>query len=127
MPLTVSDILHNADLFKAAYPCWPHPAPEETAMTTLEFTGDGRILARDGDGDPVQVGTIAREEPRPDEADRLWHALLWATAGVPGEFGRLDGKIASQRYGQNAEQCERRVRARLAEYGPWWTAKEATS
>ena len=31
MALTVSDILHDADAFRRAYPDWPHPSPEETA------------------------------------------------------------------------------------------------
>lgn len=31
MSLTVSDILHDADAFRRAYPDWPHPSPEKTA------------------------------------------------------------------------------------------------
>jgi hypothetical protein len=34
MPLSASDLLHNADTFRRAYPNWPHPEPEERAMTT---------------------------------------------------------------------------------------------
>ena len=33
MPLTVSDILHNADLFRRAYPNWPHAEPEEAPVS----------------------------------------------------------------------------------------------
>jgi hypothetical protein len=32
MSLSVSDILRNADTFRAAYPSWPHPEPEERPM-----------------------------------------------------------------------------------------------
>jgi hypothetical protein len=28
MAYTVSDIVHNADRFREAYPHWPHPEPE---------------------------------------------------------------------------------------------------
>jgi hypothetical protein len=34
MSLSASDILRNADTFRRAYPNWPHPEPEERAMTT---------------------------------------------------------------------------------------------
>ncbi len=33
MPLTVSDITRDADLFRRAYPSWPHPEPEEAPVT----------------------------------------------------------------------------------------------
>lgn len=33
MPLSASDLLRNADTFKAAYPSWPSAEPEERAMT----------------------------------------------------------------------------------------------
>jgi hypothetical protein len=32
MSLTVSDIIRNADLFRAAYPSWPHAEPERRPL-----------------------------------------------------------------------------------------------
>jgi hypothetical protein len=36
MSMTASDLLRNADTFRRAYPSWPHPEPEERAMTDYD-------------------------------------------------------------------------------------------
>jgi hypothetical protein len=44
MPLSASDLLHDADAFRHAYPHWPSAEPEERAMTldeAREHAGDG--------------------------------------------------------------------------------------
>ena len=33
MSLSASDLLHNADVFRRAYPSWPSAEPEERAVT----------------------------------------------------------------------------------------------
>src|SRR6202034_1361723 len=33
MPLSASDLLHNADAFRHSYPRWPSAEPEERAVT----------------------------------------------------------------------------------------------
>lgn len=35
MPVTVRDICGNADVFRSAYPSWPHPEPERTAPSPV--------------------------------------------------------------------------------------------
>ena len=40
MPVTVHDILMNADTFRAAYPNWPHPEPDEPAGESTIGAGE---------------------------------------------------------------------------------------
>ena len=64
MAVTVHDILMDADLFRKAYPCWPHA--EETTMT------------------PVTPAPVYRE------GDRVTHLGRYATVtigNVPDEWG----------------------------------------
>lgn len=89
------------------------------SAVNLEFDDDGRILAVDN-GKRAHVGTITRDAAQPD-GNGGWTAYLFAQADVPGEFGRLDGKLVALRHGQDVTECRRRVIRRLAD-GQWWTA-----
>jgi hypothetical protein len=44
MPLSASDLLHDADAFRRAYPNWPHPEPEPRAEPEPLGVG-GRTLS----------------------------------------------------------------------------------
>jgi hypothetical protein len=59
MPLTVSDILHNADLFRRAYPGWPHPEPEEKAVTPATPRISRGSLLRLPDGRTAVAETVS--------------------------------------------------------------------
>ena len=60
MAMTVHDILMNADLFRRAYPCWPHPAPEEAPASLAAW------LEQEG---------IATAAEAPEVAERLTTAM----------------------------------------------------
>jgi hypothetical protein len=45
MPLSASDLLRNADTFKAAYPSWPSAEPQESTMSDEHVTNQPPSLA----------------------------------------------------------------------------------
>jgi hypothetical protein len=59
MSMTVSDITRDADLFRRAYPNWPHPEPEEAPVTLK--TGDTVLVRVPGRTDlrPVVVASVS--------------------------------------------------------------------
>ena len=65
MALTVSDILHDADAFRRAYPDWPHPSPEEQ----------------------VPAPAAAPVYRAGDRVTHLGHAATVAHGNVPDEWG----------------------------------------
>lgn len=91
--------------------------------TTLEFTEDGKILAR-GAGAPVQVGNL-RPDPPDMDGNRGWAALLWWHPGIDPAKHVGGWKLAAVRFAENREQVERRVRAKFDTDGRWWLGTEA--
>ena len=55
MPMTASDLLHDADAFRRAYPNWPSAGPEPAAGS-LRITADSPAVLDDA------AEEIAREE-----------------------------------------------------------------
>lgn len=47
MALTASDITRDAELFRAAYPHWPHTGPEITATSPAVLDDEGEQIARE--------------------------------------------------------------------------------
>lgn len=40
MPMTVRDISHDPDLFRHAFPHWPHPEPDEPVFEPVDEDTD---------------------------------------------------------------------------------------
>lgn len=66
MSLSASDLLHNADVFRRAYPRWPSAEPEESAMTDARLTRTAPEGATERGHD---MAYRPHNQPRPD-ADR---------------------------------------------------------
>ena len=81
MSLSVRDVILDADLFRAAYPNWPHAEPEERTLPPQVTSGvagglrPSRCVNRPGDGPGstaghpavavvVGSGLVSRREPR---------------------------------------------------------------
>jgi hypothetical protein len=78
MPLSASDLLRNADTFKAAYPSWPSAEPQERAMSLvidpdcLACVKCHRVIAKVGTRQAHLVdggrGGVCCDECRPEGA-----------------------------------------------------------
>ena len=74
MAMTASDVLRNADTFRAAYPSWPHAEPERPAPLRPSGMSLGEQRARirailAGQAVPPLAGAPRIEVLEPDETE----------------------------------------------------------
>jgi hypothetical protein len=87
MSLSVSDLLHNADTFRAAYPSWPHPEPEERPMSDykpgdlVEFIPTGGSPYIVSGHDPANPGLLLLTAT-PDDHSTITHPVTMAVDPV---------------------------------------------
>jgi hypothetical protein len=79
MPMTASDVLHNADAFRRAHPGWPHAAPEPAAARPAPSWLDlGRIATRYACGLLTVTEAVALLEKAGCTLDEAWaHLAVW--------------------------------------------------